>query len=156
MARKTFFSFRYKNDNWRAGVVRNSWVCQGCQSAGFFDSVEWEEVKKKEDKEIEKWIDSQLQGTSVTVVLIGEDTYNKKWINYEIMSSYKRGNGIIGIYVNNIKDYNGKTSIKGKNPFDKWDWSKTKIGKPKVYDWILDDGYNNIGEWIENAFQQVR
>ena len=23
MARQTFFSFRYKNDNWRASIVRN-------------------------------------------------------------------------------------------------------------------------------------
>lgn len=154
MARKTFFSFRYKNDNWRAGIVRNSRVCQGCQSAGFFDSAEWEEVKKKDDEEIKKWIDSQLQGTSVTVVLIGSDTYNKKWINYEILSSYKRGNGLLGIYVHNIKNAKGEVSVKGENPFNKWDWSNTETGTPKVYDWVKNDGYNNIGKWIEEAAQQ--
>lgn len=151
MTRRTFFSFRYKNDNWRAAIVRNSWVCQGCQSAGFFDSAEWEEVKKKDDNAIKKWIDSQLEGTSVTVVLIGSDTYNKKWINYEIESSYKRGNGLLGIYIHNIKNKNGEVSKKGKNPFDQWDWTKVKAGAPKVYDWVDDNGYNNIGNWIEEA-----
>ena len=154
MTRRTFFSFRYKNDSWRAGIVRNSWVCQGCESAGFFDSAEWEEVKKKNDSEIEKWIDSQLKGTSVTVVLIGADTYDKKWINYEILSSYNRGNGLLGVYVHNLKNQEGKTTAKGKNPFTKWDWSKTKTGMPKVYDWVENDGYNYIGKWIEEAAQQ--
>lgn len=154
MARRTFFSFRYKNDNWRANVVRNSWVCQGCQSAGFFDSAEWEEVKKKDDSKIKEWIDEQLHGTSVTVVLIGDDTYNKKWINYEIISSYNKGNGLLGIYIHNIKNAKGEVSNKGVNPFSKWDWSKTETGTPKVYDWFKDDGYNNIGKWIEEAAQQ--
>lgn len=151
MARRTFFSFRYKNDNWRAAIVRNCWVCQGCQSAGFFDSAEWEEVKKKNDNAIKKWIDSQLEGTSVTVVLIGSDTYNKKWINYEIESSRKRGNGLLGIYIHNIKNKKGEVSKKGKNPFEQFAWSDIKAGTPKVYDWVDDDGYNNIGNWIEEA-----
>lgn len=155
MAKRTFFSFRYKNDNWRAAIVRNSWVCQGCEAAGFFDSAEWEEVKKKDDLKIKSWIDSQLKGTSVTVVLIGSDTYDKKWIDYEIISSYNKGNALLGIYVHNIKDSEGKTSLKGKNPFDKWDWSKVKSGKPKVYDWVKDDGYNNISDWIDEASKSL-
>jgi len=90
MARQTFFSFRYKKDNWKAGIVRNSYITQDRKASGFFDSADWEEVKKKNDLEIKKWIDEQLKGTSVTVVLIGEDTYGKKWINYEITASHKK------------------------------------------------------------------
>ena len=74
MARQSFFSFRYKNDNWRAGIVRGSWVTQDRKASGFFDKAEWEEVKRKSDSAIETWIDGQLNGTSVTVVLIGSDT----------------------------------------------------------------------------------
>lgn len=156
MARKTFFSFRYRNDNWRASIVRNSWVTQDRTSAGFFDSAEWEEVKKKTDTAIEKWIDGQLSGTSVTVVLIGSDTAGKKWINYEIEASHKKGNGMLGIYIHSLKDRNGNTSTKGRNPFD--DWYITQNGQKvyfsslyKTYDWNNDDGYNNMGSWIETA-----
>ena len=74
MARQSFFSFRYKADNWRAANIRSSWVTKDREAAGFFDSAEWEEVKKNKDSDIEKWIDDQLKGTSVTVVLIGSDT----------------------------------------------------------------------------------
>ena len=84
MARATFFSFHYAPDCWRASQIKNSWVTQDRKSAGFFNSVEWEEVKKKQDSEVEKWIDNQLVGTSVTVVLIGSNTAGRKWINYEI------------------------------------------------------------------------
>jgi hypothetical protein len=118
MARKTFISFRYKKDNWRASIVRNSWITQEREAAGFFDSAEWEEVKKKSDSAIETWIDGQLKGTTVTVVLIGEDTAGKKWIDYEITSSHKKDNGMLGIYIHNIKDKDGKTTTKGRNPFN--------------------------------------
>jgi hypothetical protein len=152
MARQSFFSFRYKKDNWRASIVRNSWVTQDRKASGFFDSADWEEVKKKSDSAIEKWIDSQLTGTSVTVVLIGSDTAGKKWIDYEITSSHKKGNGLLGIYVHNLKDSNSKTSTKGQNPFKNWEF--TRAGKTityPVYDWVNDDGYKNLGNWIEKA-----
>ncbi len=154
MAKRTFFSFHYKQDVWRAGVVRNSWVTQDREAAGFFDSAAWEEVKKKKDSDIEKWIDEQLKGTSVTVVLIGEKTYGRKWINYEIIASWKKGNGLLGIYIHNIKDKDQKTSNKGKNPFDQWTFTKADgktVAKIPVHDWVTGDGYKNLGTWIENA-----
>lgn len=152
MARQTFFSFRYKKDNWRASIVRNSYITQDRKTSGFFDSADWEEVKKKKDSEIEKWIDVQLKGTSVTVILIGEDTYGRKWIDYEITASHKKGNGLLGVYIHNLKDKDKKTSKKGKNPFDKWKFKKAgEVVTYPVYDYIDDDGYNNMGDWIEEA-----
>jgi hypothetical protein len=145
MTRKTFFSFRYKKDNWRASIVRNSWVTKEKTVAVFFDSAEWEKVEKQNDSAIEKWINEQLDGTSVTVILIGGDTAGKKWINYEIKASHKKGNGLLGIYIHSIKDSNGYTSSKGRNPFD--DWYITKNEQKiyfssiyKTYDWVKDDG----------------
>lgn len=152
MARQTFFSFRYVKDNWRAGIVRNSYITQDRKASGFFDSADWEEVKKKSDSEIKKWIDKQLKGTSVTVVLIGEDTYGQKWIDYEITASHKKGNGLIGVYVHQLKDKDKKISKKGKNPFTQWEFKKgDKIVTYPVYDYVDDDGYNNMGKWIEEA-----
>jgi MTH538 TIR-like domain (DUF1863) len=152
MARQTFFSFRHKNDNWRANVVRNSWVTQDRKASGFFDSAEWEEVKKKTDTAIEAWIDGQLKGTSVTVMLIGADSAGKKWINYEITSSHKKGNGMLGIYIHGIKDKNGNTTTKGKNPFDNFKFEKAgSVVTYPVYDWVVDNGYANMGNWIEKA-----
>ena len=75
MARRAFFSFHHGRDSWRIGQVRNCWVTKpDRESAGFWDAAEWEEVKLKTPEVIRKWIDKQLEGTSVTVVLIGAET----------------------------------------------------------------------------------
>ncbi|HLD15247.1 MAG TPA: TIR domain-containing protein [Candidatus Nanoarchaeia archaeon] len=154
MARRVFFSFHYERDVWRAGQVRNSWVTQ--DSAGFIDSASWEEVKKKGNDAIKKWIADELAGTSVTIVLIGKETSDREWVIHEIIESYNKGNGLIGIYVHNLKDSQGNADIKGKNPFE--NVYIEKDGRKRffseiypTYDWVNDDGYNNIGKWVESA-----
>ena len=89
--RNVFFSFHYDNDVNRANVVRNSWVIRGNKDAGFIDKAEFEKIKAKGDKAVYDWIDEQLSGTSVTAVLIGEETSNRKFIRYELQQSYCAG-----------------------------------------------------------------
>jgi hypothetical protein len=160
MARRAFFSFHYERDAWRAGQVRNSWVTKDRESAGFWDSAAWEEVKKKTDAEIEKWIGTQLDGTSVTVVLIGAETSTRQYVGYEIKQSHNRGNGMLGIYIHNMKDVNGRPDTMGGNPFDNWqmekDGTKTLFSSLyPTYDWVNNDGYNQLGSWIEAAARKA-
>src|SRR5262245_54463614 len=119
MARRVFFSFHYDNDILRVGQIRNSGIvlATGDTSAGFIDSASWESVKKQGDAAIKKWIDNELGGTSVTVVLIGSQTANRPWINYEIKESVGRGNGLLGVYIHSVLDLNRRTDAKGENPF---------------------------------------
>ncbi|WP_435354273.1 TIR domain-containing protein [Emticicia sp. SJ17W-69] len=157
MARHVFFSFHYENDVWRANIVRNSWVTKpNSEKAGFIDKAEFEEIKKGGEIAIKRWIDNQLYGTSVTVVLIGSDTSNRPYVKYELEKSYSRGNGMLGIFINRIKDNYGNTSSKGDEYFG--EIGKDSSGgavyfstKYKTYDWIDDDGYNNLGKWVEEA-----
>ncbi len=160
MARRVFFSFHYERDVWRAGQVRNSWVTKDRESAGFWDAAAWEEVKKKGDDAIKKWIDEQLQGTSVTVVLIGAETSDRKYVNYEIVQSHNKGNGLLAIYIHNVKDVNGKTDTKGKSPLDNCYIEKNgkKILFSELYpafDWVNNDGRNKMGDWIEAAAKKA-
>jgi hypothetical protein len=156
MARRAFFSFHYRNDVWRANQIRNSWVTQGKEAAGFIDYADFEKIKKQSDDAVEKWIDGQLNGTSVTVVLIGEKSDTRPYVQYEVRQSYKRGNGIIGVHIHNCKDKDAKTCTKGTTNFG--ELGKDANGNSvyffqiaKVYDWVGDDGYKNLGTWIENA-----
>src|SRR5947199_5940106 len=98
MARRVFFSFHYKNDVWRANQIRNSWVTQDREAAGFIDAAEFEKLKK-DDGAIKRWIDNQLSGTSVTVVLIGSETSNRPYVLYELQKSCQKGNRIIGVHL---------------------------------------------------------
>ena len=140
MARKVFFSFKYEDVS-RSMIVRNSWVAQGKESAGFIDKADFEKVKKQGDAAIKKWIDNQLAGTTVTVILVGEKTCSSRWVKYEIEKSIERGNGLLGIDISKIKDLQGNSSIRcGEIPKGY-----------KFYLWNKDNGYAKMGEWIEKA-----
>ncbi len=140
MARRVFFSFKYLDVS-RAMVVRNSWVTQGREAAGFVDAAEFEQIKRQGDAAIKKWINGQLNNTSVTVVLVGEKTCSSRWVKYEIEQSIARGNGLLGIDISKIKDLQGNTT--------------DRCGRiPTGYDfhlWNNEKGYENIGKWIEAA-----
>ncbi len=141
MARRVFFSFEYAHDVSRAMVVRNSWVTQGREAAGFVDAADFEEVKRGGDAAIKRWIRNQLHGTSVTVVLVGSHTCASRYVRYEIDQSEARGNGLLGIDISRIKDLAGKTT--------------DRCGRiPRGYDfylWNRDSGFNNMSDWIERA-----
>lgn len=116
MARRVFFSFHYQRDIWRVNQIRNIDQIVGTAAAGFQDASLWEEAKKKGDKAIKDMIDKGLENTSVTVVLIGQETANRKYVNYEIQRSIERGNGIVGIQIHHLKDQNQKEDNPGKIP----------------------------------------
>src|SRR3546814_5882272 len=86
MARKVFFSFKY-DDVQRAMNVRNSNVIGGVLKSGFIDKAEFEKVERQGERAIQTWIDNQLNGTSVTVILVGANTHKSKWVKYEIERS---------------------------------------------------------------------
>ena len=102
MSRKVFFSFHHSGDIGRIGQVRNSWLTKG-EDAGYVDEADWESIKRQGEGAVKKWIDTQLNGTSVTVVLIGNETASRPWVNYEIRESHKKKNGLLGIYIHNCK-----------------------------------------------------
>lgn len=140
MARRVFFSFKYEDVS-RAMVVRNSWVTQGRDAAGFIDAANFEALKKRGDSAIQGWIDGQLQGTSVTLVLVGSKTCTSRWVKYEIAKSKAIGNGLLGIDISKIKNLNQQTSNRcGKIP-----------AGYEFYLWYNEDGYHNMGAWIEKA-----
>jgi hypothetical protein len=161
MARRVFFSFHYGRDIWRANQVRNSWVTKPDRvEAGFWNSASWEEVKKKGEEAIKRWIDKQLEGTSVTAVLIGAETSNRDYVKYELEKSWKRGNGILGIYIHQMKDKNGNTDTQGSNTFGPIfispnDERKYFFERFLTYDWVDNHGHNKFGDWVEAAAKKA-
>ena len=153
MSRQVFFSFEFKKDAWRAGQIRNMGKVE--KSSTFSDN-DWEEVKSKDDETIEKWIDNQMRMRSCIVVLIGETTYSRKWVLYEIKRAYELGKGLLGIYVHGLEDSNGKQCSKGKNPFD---YVKTDEGeKLSKYVTCYDSPYlrsKNVYADIEGKIEDL-
>ena len=158
MARRAFFSFHYKADNWRASQIRNMGVIEGNRPVSDND---WEEIKRGGDEAIKRWIDGQMKGKSVVIVLIGSRTAGRKWIKYEIKRGWELGKGVLGIYIHNLKDKEGNQSTKGRNPFDDLTLDGKKLSEivkaydppyftsKNVYDYIK----NNLEDWVEKAIE---
>ena len=115
MTRRVFYSFHYKPDNWRAGTVRSIGALEGNEPASDND---WEAVTKGGETAIKKWIADQMYGRSCTVVLVGTNTADRKWINHEIRRSWDAHMGVVGIRVHGLLNKDGYISNTGKNPFN--------------------------------------
>jgi hypothetical protein len=193
--RRTFFSFHYQQDVTRAHVVRNSWVTkEEREDAGFFDASVFESKQRAGDDTLKAFLTEAFKGTTVTCVLIGSQTAYRPWVRYELVRSFQRGNGLFGIRIHNIKNFDQQHATAGANPFDflayqvvndRVQWQEKNNGSWSgydkvptmalsdvaydlkadhhntfacwfpVYDWVHNNGYQNLGTWIENAAQQA-
>lgn len=156
MARRVFFSFHYARDVRRIVQVRNSWVVRpDGEAPPFYDKAEFEQVKRRVGG-IEKWIETQLAGTSVTVVFFGRETFDRPWVRHEIKRSYELKKGILAIDIHNVKDPQLGSDTQGKNPLSYWNAKRNGVDVSfdqiyKTYDWVRDNGYTNLPAWIEIA-----
>jgi len=137
MAKRVYFAFDYEDvSDFRANVVRKHNFTGGVEKAGYFDASIWEEAKKKDPLALKRLINAELENTSVTAILIGSQTYARRWVRYEIIKSIERGNKVIGIHINGILDKDRQVKALGPNPFDylglEIDTDGTK-GKPTVW-----------------------
>jgi hypothetical protein len=145
MARRVFFSFHYARDLWRVNIVRNSGAIEGVSAAGFHDASLWEESTRKGDAAVKRLIDAGLDGTTATVVLIGAETASRKYVSYEVEQSIARGNGILGIRIDKLKDQDGRVDSPGPIPV-----ILIEIGA-SVYTWE----YGKLSEWVDEAYKRA-
>jgi len=156
--RQVFFSFHFDNDVWRAAQVKNIGVVEGNESVS---ANEWEEIKRKGDESVKRWIDDQLGYRSCTVVLAGSETSNRKWVKYEITRSWELGKGVVGICIHNLKDEDGNQSEEGTNPFSQFKIGDIGFDKiVKLYDppfssskYVYEHIEENIEDWVEEAIK---
>lgn len=144
MAHRTFFSFHYERDVQRSSVVRKSSQFKENITPQWIDASLWEATKPS-DSAIRTLIGNALDRTTVTAVLIGSSTASRRWVQYEIEQSINRGNGLLGIYVHNIRGFNGMTDVRGVNPLPTW---------ASTYDWVHDNGHDHLGSWVDLAYAQ--
>lgn len=143
MLRSVYFSFHYQDViDFRANVVRNSGKFRQ-KGDKFRDSSIWEEAEEKEIKKIKSLIDDELKGSSVTCVLIGSETYSRRFVRYELLKSFEMKKGQVGVGINWIKDKNGNTKFwAGENPFNYLGLKVRKDGK------MIDFFEKKEGSWI--------
>ncbi|WP_428278138.1 TIR domain-containing protein [Candidatus Palauibacter sp.] len=158
MARRCFFSFHYKPDNSRAAQVRNMGMVDGNFPVSDND---WESITQGGDGAIRKWIQDQLYRRSCTIVLVGTNTAGRKWIDHEIIESWNRGMGVVGIHIHGLKNLDRRISGKGPNPFAHIGYgnSGTKLSSiVKCYNpqgTNSKDRYAWIKKYLEDAVEEA-
>ncbi|MGH2551586.1 MAG: TIR domain-containing protein [Thermomicrobiales bacterium] len=163
MARKVFFSFHYERDNWRVQQIKNMGAVEG---QAILQANEWESVKRGGDQAIKNWIDGQMKDRSCCVVLIGSETAGREYVEYEILSAWNSGKGVLGIYIHNLLNASGQISRQGANPFSRFTTNQGTVSLDTlvpVYDPAGRDSAavyrtisDNIEGWVEDAITRRR
>jgi hypothetical protein len=119
--RKAFFSFHY-DDIMRVNVVRNAWKIDHPDNAlmrSFQDSSLWESRKLEGDDAVKRLIREGVEYTSAVCVLIGTETWLRRWVRYEIARAIVDGRGLLGVHLNSIRHHHTKTPhTRGYNPLE--------------------------------------
>jgi hypothetical protein len=120
MARRVYFAFHFDRDNWRVNQVRNLNKFLGAERAGFYDDSEWSEAKIYDPDTIRRQIRARIERTTVTVVLVGDQTWQREWVREEIAESVRKGNGVLPVYIHHLEDANGHSSPRWVLPQLPW------------------------------------
>lgn len=148
MARQVFFSFDYLDvADFRANVVRKHGMTKlDRQTAGFFDASLWEATKRQGDLAVKRLINSAINGTSVTCVLIGSETYQRRWVRYEIIRSLKKGSSILGVHINSIPGKDSRTKVLGPNPLSYLGITFSDSGLTATVHELVNDQWHEYAE----------
>lgn len=114
MAKSVFYSFEYQPDNWRVQQVINMGAVSG---GAAFTAQDWESVRRNTDSAIERWIHEQMLYTKAVIVLVGEHTYDSRWVRYEITKAWEDRRPLLGVRIHGLEDSRGLTSRPGPDPF---------------------------------------
>lgn len=159
MTRKVFYSFHFDEDFWRTQQVRNIGALEG---NAVCTANAWEEVKRKGDAAIERWIADQMSGRSCVIVLVGSKTASRPWVQHEIAKGWNDGKGVLGIRINKLLNSSGVSATAGANPFDSVSLGQSKklSSVAQLKDPAGADSKSayatisaNVETWIEDAIK---
>ena len=135
--RRTFFSFHY-DDNMRVNNVRQAWKIDHPDKGlmrSFQDSSLWESKKLTDPEAIKKLIRAGVQYTSAVCVLIGSQTWSRRWVKYEIARLVIDKKGLLAVHLNNLNHHvtRGPHPL-GYNPLHLMGIYKSKVGRYYLYE----------------------
>lgn len=109
--RNVFFSFHYA-DIMRVNNVRKSGEFKSAPSdiygrniEDFYDYSLWETKKRDSDAALKSFITDGVDRTSAVCVLIGTNTFQRRWVRYEIARSVIDGRGLLAVHINSLNHH---------------------------------------------------
>jgi hypothetical protein len=158
MRHNVFVSYHHDNDQWYRNefedIFSNQYdiiVSKSVQIGDINPSLPTDRIRQKIR-------DEYLRETTVTVVLIGSETWKRKHIDWEIGSSirqtqYNSRSGLIGILLPSYNEYYNREYGKfNHNEIPPRLSDNLKNDYAKIYDW--SNNPNDIQNWIHEAFER--
>lgn len=98
------FISHYGEDENSLHILKTRLRSSGCDVRN--SSVEKKKYRpyKVKDATIARYLRICIRWAKTFVVMIGEHTHERPWVNYEIRSAYRQGKNIVGIYMNGCKN----------------------------------------------------
>ncbi len=106
----------YQWDLHRVNKIRQLPQLRAGAAARFHRAKISQEAKRNGDGAVQGLINDALGGTSVTVVCVGQMSVHRKYSGYELERSFERGNGLVGITINQLSDGRGKPDPEASIP----------------------------------------
>lgn len=145
--RMTFFSFHF-DDLFRVNNVRNQ--VPGGEST-FYDSSLWESRKLSSDDAIKRLIREGIDFTSVVCVLVGTETFSRRWCRYEIARAVIDNKGLLAVHINGLRHHRDRVPHpRGPNPLDYMAVGKMRDGTYRLFETRFRRG-QATGEWFPYA-----
>jgi MTH538 TIR-like domain (DUF1863) len=117
--RRVFFSFHF-NDIMRVNNVRQAWKIDHPDAPimrSFYDSSLWERRQIEGPDAVKRLIRGGVNCTSAVCVLVGTETWSRRWVRYEIARSVIDERGLLAVHLNGIKHHStGQRHPLGQNP----------------------------------------
>ncbi len=114
--RRVYFSLDYERDFERVRRIRASASVIPATTVGFDGLEAWCDIVRRGVVAVHGSIDDALDNTVATVVCIGARTMGGKYLEYELERSLERGNPLIGLRINHLRDDRGRTDETGEAP----------------------------------------
>ena len=142
-----FISYHYDSDN---HIAREITEIINTDKINVF-SVVRENEKQKDDEIIKNWVDEEIKKTRITILLISEKTFDRKYVSYELSKSLLNGNTVIPILIDSEENAFNEDGINLVNKKLDKELSGKKL---KIRKWFQENGKENILRWLNEALEK--
>lgn len=148
--RKVYFAFSF-SDVMRVNCVRNSGKIGSRETKKarlFYDRSIWERRSITNDENLKALMRQGVQHSSAIAVLIGTDTWQSRWVRYEIARAVIDRRGLLAIHVNGIEHHERQApDAPGLNPLDVMAVYKDHVGRYYLYEKVVAADANGALRW---------
>lgn len=150
---KVFVSFHHEDQAHKDRFVQmmdNDFIDKSVEDGDIDDNLKTDTIRQKIRDEF-------IRDATVTVVLVGRSTWQRKHVDWEIGSSIRDTKlnprcGLLGILLPTHWNYNKREYNRRLIPPRLYDNCKGSNPFASIYDWSSDP--DEVREWIHEAFQQ--